>query len=412
MVYQPNSFGPLCEDLLVNIICRLPERDVLGCKCVSKEWHRIVFHVCVPWLSDQAPISGVYFRVAQGHEVPFVTTFSPQDAKDQVNHLVAYNHSVHYIGTASLKPNFESIWRHSCVKVACSSDMSLASLLPFDHRGPDFLDCCNCLVLFVQRPRPHFFVCNPAIRQCVPVPLPPRSVHLSSLYAFLAFDHSESIEYRVCFHVFYSQTREWKTHEVKIEPVTSSKCFKLVRHSVYLKNIVYRLSMFYKILCFDLESVKARVLNCPSQKSSLNLSRDVKDEPPPGCIGMSNGFLSYVTDEDEHVCVWLLDKPNESSQWTLKYRIRFSHLWNDVKKQCFYGRIVWLRPCGFHPTSDILFLGNAGTLFMYHIGSGRLETVRYLLFSELHCGFYFPLFLHKKHVGHFEELVQRCHHQN
>ncbi|KAK9666225.1 hypothetical protein RND81_14G169900 [Saponaria officinalis] len=403
MVTKNNIFESLCEDVFINILCRLPMGDVLRCKCVSKEWHQFVSYVYIVWLSAKAPISGIYFRVAKGKEVPFVATFSRQDAKDQQNHVVAYNQSVHYVASAPLKPDLVPYWYH-CFDKPSSPEMSLASLLPFDHRGPDFLDSCNGLLLFVERPRPQYFVCNPAIRQCVPVPLPPSSVQLTSLYASLAFDPSESTEYRLvisslttqpqCLHVFYSQTGEWKTNELQLEPLTSSKSFKLVRHSVYMKNKVYRLSMFCKILCFDLESMKARVLNCPSQKSP-SCPRAVKAEPPPGCIGVSNGVLMYVIDEDEYVCIWLLRKSNESSEWILKNRICSLYLWKSVKKTCFLGRMVWLRYCGFHPTSDILFLGTVSAIYMYHMGSGHLEAVRHLGFYEMHCGHFFPLFLHR-----------------
>ncbi|KAK9666218.1 hypothetical protein RND81_14G169400 [Saponaria officinalis] len=379
MFTQQNSFGSLCEDLFINILCRLPIGDVLRCKCVSKEWHRFVSYVYISWLSTKAPISGIYFRVAMGAEVPFLSTFSRQDAKDQQNHVVAYNESVHYVASAPLKQPY---WCDFFDKPS-SPEMSLASLLPFDHRGPDFLDSCNGLILFIERPRPQYFVCNPAIRQCEPVPLPPPSVQLTSLYASLAFDPCESTKYRLvisslttqpqCLHVFYSQTGEWKTNELQLEPLTSSKSFKLVRHSVYMKN---------KILCFDLESMKAHVLIA------------VKAEPPPGYIGVTNGVLMYVTDEDEYVCVWLLNKYNESSEWILKYKICALYLWKSLKTS-FIGRVVWLRYCGFHPTSDILFLGTVSAIYMYHMGSGHLEPVQHLGFYEIHCGYFFPIFLHK-----------------
>lgn len=405
MVNKENKAGSLCEDLLVNVFCRLPVKDLLKCKCVSKEWQTIVSHVCVPMLSAEAHVSGVYFRVVRDYDLPIVSTSSPQDDKDQLYQIVAYRDSIHHVDSAPLKPHLIPFTSHFTDKRAGSYGMSLLNLLPFDHRGSSFLDCCNGLVLFVQCPKPQFYVCNPAIGQCVPVPLPPPSIRLLSLYASLAFDPSESIHYKVvilslikqpqCLYVFHSQTGEWKAHEVKIK-LPLVECFKLVRHSVYLKNVVYRLSMFGVIISVDLKSMKAcvSVINCPSQKSPPRHAKD-QPPPPPGFIGVSNGSLCYVGDEDGHVCVWLLDSPNDSTEWSLKHKVCLQHLWKYVRENHWHQRYVWLRCCAFHPTSDILFMGSASSIFMYHIGSDRFESVRYLHFCEAHCGNFFPIFLNK-----------------
>ncbi|XP_021763087.1 F-box protein At5g62510-like [Chenopodium quinoa] len=408
MVNQEKNFGLLCEDLLVNIFCRLHVKDLLKCKCVSKEWLTVVSQVCIPMLSAKdPPVSGVYYRAIRDRGLPYVTTTCPQDKKKYLQHLVAYSDSIHYVDSAPLEPHFMpfSSARSYSDEKADSYGMSLSSLLPFDHRGANFLDCCNGLVLFVQRPKPLFYVCNPVIGQCVSVPPPPPSIQLSSLYASLAFDPSESIHYRVvisslsnqpqCIHLFDSQTGEWKSYEVKIELPPFAECFKLLRHSIYLRGVVHRLSMYGVIISFDLKCMKACVINCPSQKSPPAHPTDEKDQPPPGCIGVSNGSLCYVRNEDGYVCVWLLDNPNDSSEWSLKHKIFLQYLWKYARKNDWSSRYVWLRCCSFHPTSDILFMGSASSIFMYHIGSDLFEAVRYLNFFESHCGDFFPLFLHK-----------------
>ncbi|XP_021734217.1 uncharacterized protein LOC110700963 isoform X2 [Chenopodium quinoa] len=274
--------------------------------------------------------------------------------------------------------------------------MSYSSIFPFKHSGPDLLDCCNGLLLFVQRPKPQFYVCNPTIRQCVPVPLPPPSVHLSSLYASLAFDPCESIHYRVivlsittqpqCLHIFYSQSGAWMTHEVHIELPSSGKCFQLIRHSVYLKGILYRLSLLNKVIFFDLNRLTIRVINNPC-----------KTPPPqPGCIAVSNGLLSYVKREKDYVCVWLLDDPNEPNEWSLKYKLCFDNLLDCVLEKKMGGILVWLHPCGFHPTEDILFMSSASSILAYHIGIGRIQEVRSFSFlGEVSGGYFFPVFMHR-----------------
>lgn len=38
----------ICEDLVAEILCRLPPKDLLRARCVSKTWNRLVVHVCIP----------------------------------------------------------------------------------------------------------------------------------------------------------------------------------------------------------------------------------------------------------------------------------------------------------------------------------------------------------------------------
>uniref|UniRef100_A0A803MVR8 F-box domain-containing protein n=1 Tax=Chenopodium quinoa TaxID=63459 RepID=A0A803MVR8_CHEQI len=357
---------------------KLSEKDLMRCKCVSKEWHRIITHVCIPKLSIEAPVFGVYFRIARFTcKLRKVTSISPPDVKMQLHNRMAYDDSVHSIDCSPLKVHPQRAFR-SCALYdtsACES-MYYASILPFDHRGPDFLDCCNGLLLFVRCPKPQFYVCNPAIKQCVPIPLPPPTIHLPSLYASLAFDPSESIHFRIvisslttqpqCLHIFYSQTGEWMTHEIEVKLLLPHDCFRLLRHCVYFKGMLYRLSLYHRILCFDLETKKACIFASPNK---------VQDTLP-GCLGVLAGSLSYAKEECGHLWVWLRDSHSEPSVWILKYKISLAHicdLASRISIKCFN---VWLHPYAFHPKSDILFVGSARSLMMYHLDSDHMEIVR------------------------------------
>uniref|UniRef100_A0A803LRY4 F-box domain-containing protein n=1 Tax=Chenopodium quinoa TaxID=63459 RepID=A0A803LRY4_CHEQI len=383
---QETSLELLSVDLIINILVKLSEKDLIRCKCVSKEWHRIITHVCVPRLSVEAPVSGVYFRIAQlpgslGH----LTTYSPQKVKKLLFDHIKSDDSVHIMDGAPLKDEKSGF-----------EGMSYASILPFDHRGPDFLDCCNGLLLFVHRPKPRFYVCNPAIKQCVPIPLPPPTLHLPSLYASLAFDPSESIHYRIVILslttqpqyllIFCSQTGEWMTHEVQVRLPVPYECFRMVRHCVYFKGMLYRLSLPDKILCIDLESKTIHIIASPDER---NISL------PRGCFGVLAGSLSYAKREYGHLWVWLLDNHSKQGEWILKYKIAFSHIYELALSLYFATFTIWIHTFAFHPKSNIIFLGSARSLMMYDLSSGHMELVQSNAISDIHCGSLFSLFTYR-----------------
>lgn len=401
MASPQRSLELFSEDLIIYIVSKLSEKDLIRCRCVSKEWHRIITHVCIPMLSVEAPVSGVYFRIARVTcKSGEVTTHSPPVVRDLLFTLIAYHARVHIMDAAPLKVHPRCSYSGNVLDDEFGFEgMSYAKILPFDHRGPDFLDCCNGLLLFVHRPKPRFYVCNPAIKQCVPVPPPPPTVHLPSLYASLAFDPSESIHYRIVItslatqpqglHIFCSQTGEWTTHEVQVKLPVPAERFRLVRHCVYLKGMLYRLSLSNRILCFDLKAKTARIIVCPNK---------IKDKMPRGCFGVLAGSLSYAKRECGHFWVWLFDNHSEQGEWILKYKISTSHISKLASRISLSGLHVWLQPYALHPKSDILFVGTARSLMMYHLGSGHMENVRSNGLRDMHCGSLFSMFTYTRTI--------------
>ena len=57
----------LCEDLLADILCRLPPKDPLRARCVYKAWDELLARVCIPTILPDSvtvglPIASLIFE--------------------------------------------------------------------------------------------------------------------------------------------------------------------------------------------------------------------------------------------------------------------------------------------------------------------------------------------------------------
>ncbi|RXH94367.1 hypothetical protein DVH24_024051 [Malus domestica] len=129
----------ICEDLWFEILCRLPQLDLVRFKMVSKSWHRITSQVWLRKFWLQSPVLGIYYLT-----------------------LVHSEDEYHLINYASV--NF--CHSHTCM----TSDR--------------YVDCCNGLLLL-------FTPC--ADQLCVSNPITGRNLFCAAL----AYDPIESNHYRV-----------------------------------------------------------------------------------------------------------------------------------------------------------------------------------------------------------------------
>ncbi|PIA36234.1 hypothetical protein AQUCO_03400266v1 [Aquilegia coerulea] len=49
----------LDEGTLIQIICKLPIKQVLRCKSVSKSWQKLITYECIPRLTSSCPVHGL-----------------------------------------------------------------------------------------------------------------------------------------------------------------------------------------------------------------------------------------------------------------------------------------------------------------------------------------------------------------
>ncbi|BFG40174.1 hypothetical protein CerSpe_264530 [Prunus speciosa] len=401
---QDSGMGDLslCHDLLCNILYRLSHKDLLKCKMVAKSCHQIISHVWLRRFWSQSPLLGLYFCTL------------PQP--DDTDHQIIFAFVQEYPFLKKSLPDFYYLVRYQK-----------------RNTSDNHLDCCNGLVLRYNPSTYQFCVCNPITKQHVSIPT--TCLHENEYFcAALAFDPIESNHFRVVridysrqmtslnstststpldmvMDIFSSRLRQWVRHGLQLDPmfIEGFKTFKLCRHFVYLRGVLYSLTSSGKILCIDLNTIKARAFDLPHGPED----DDADDKMGAttmgmGCLGISRGLVCYVKrDSSKTFRFWSYDDRQCTSgsggdQWTLRH---------SVSEEDLQGRVRWLlimtyndpvmssfdqddpiKPYAISPNSHVVFFGT-----LNWIGSCNFENQRVELIGKGRCtiaspGYHSPFF--------------------
>ncbi|KAH7550577.1 hypothetical protein JRO89_XS13G0224600 [Xanthoceras sorbifolium] len=168
-------------------------------KCVIRSWNSLISNVCILRISCMPfPDSGFFCK------------FSPDEPRME---YVSYSDEVITDNNVNSNAFVESYF----------------SLLPSKYSPYHLVDCCNGIILLVSVSVCHYYLCNPAIKQCVAIPKV----------------HAHSTLYFVEPHVVYGLG--W------------------INHSVYLDGMLYNLTKSKHLLVFDLKSLTARAIELPDK---------------------------------------------------------------------------------------------------------------------------------------------------
>ncbi|KAM0937800.1 putative F-box domain, galactose oxidase/kelch, beta-propeller, F-box associated interaction [Dioscorea sansibarensis] len=321
------------DDLLINILSRLPTKSLCRFLCVSKAWHNL--------------ISDGYFQARR----PPTMTGLLYHYRDQ-----SWNINIGYISVPSYKHGF--------------IDTAL-SFLPYPG-NIRILDSCNGLLLchFWETPysiSSNVCVCNPTAQSWTLLPNLKLSTY-NSLY--LAFDPKVSPYFTLvllqckqeslCVEVdkFSSQTNSWtkilvstkdniQTYLYRI--VHMDGCRKLCR--VFLNGIIYMVAGTKHMVCIDPENMVCdKVIEMPEAKSMM--MKEV--------IGKSQGSLHLALKEKQGIKIWML-KDCEKSEWVLKHS--------------FGLEVVFDHFLACHPDMDIIFLRMKDKIMSCKMNNGELKEV-------------------------------------
>ncbi|KAI8532455.1 hypothetical protein RHMOL_Rhmol11G0215400 [Rhododendron molle] len=358
------DWSKLPDDLTVQILCHLPEKPLIQFKCVSKAWYFLISNVCVPRVFAFMPLSGFLFRW-MAPDYKYTMDYAPLDDNGGEGFVESYS-----------------------------------MLLPFPHTGKDVLDCCNGLLLVVNRSSVpvEYYVCNPATKQCVPIPVSP--MHLKFMYAKLAFNPLKSTNYKIVhlarsaaiasvthppeLDVFSSDTGKWVKHLVLLEPELYG--FKWIAHSVYLDGVLYLLSCAMYLLFFNLkaDNLNAQAIKLPEIVRPGKFPVD-RTTILRGFLGASKEFLYYANHIESAVLVWSLEQGCcKGGQWILKHNICVDDLAPHSQGRIFSSCYPLLRlmPYALHPTSDVIFLGIPSMLFSYHLKTNQFKVIHKLEYGR------------------------------
>ncbi|XP_048539015.1 F-box protein At1g47340-like [Triticum urartu] len=360
------------DDLILEILSRLPARSVHRFKCVSVAWRDLIADPANRKKLPQTLAGFLYISYRSGHRHHFASV------------------------SGGLAP----------------FDPSLPYLQPNKDEGIAQVDACNGLLLYRRYTKNmvtlwtegdfHFVVCNPATGRWLelpPQPQPPAPTNIHSPTAGLAFDPVVSSHFHVLtfeetnmeayltgVNIYSSRTRAWSRRDsgmVEKATLLRSKCV-FVGGMLYLMGNLEDMNGEYVLVGVDMEGKVWKTIHVPYGSKF-------------GTIGSSQGCLhyavAYVDDNNEtlvsEISLWCL-KDNESKGLVLKHTTSIDKLMSMTGKTY---RVVEI-----HPDCDTIFLvsNDGDTLAAYDM---RHQKVGYILNLENNTQQFLP------YVPMFSELL-------
>ncbi|WVZ59903.1 hypothetical protein U9M48_009988, partial [Paspalum notatum var. saurae] len=336
-----NPTASLTDDLLVEILSRLPVKSLCRFKCVSQHWRAFISH---PDHRRSLPqtLAGVFYRTKD-------RTRFPREAR-----------------------HFSNVSAFRGPPLICPS----LSFFPGHERISLILDSCNGLLLCRLRSDSEsspssqdasfrYLVCNPATESWVVLPDSGCATELR--VTRLGFDPSISLDFHVFefvdnadgyvdgVQIYSCKTAAWSYRESQWNNRTS--LFSDDTRSVFLNGFLHLVVVQSGIVAVDVEGQTCWMLPRPD----YGVSRW-----KPGFLGQYQGQLCYINGchRTTDLSIWVL-KDYTLDKWTLKHCVSVEKLCGMVSPsgRRFYHVIT------VHPQCNlILYVAGLGNMLMaYHI---------------------------------------------
>ncbi|KAL2232795.1 F-box protein At5g07610-like [Sesamum indicum] len=311
------------EDLLTEILLRLPTKSLLRFKCVSIQWLNL--------------ISSPYF--ARNHSL--------QNPNPSTSGLFLYQYPSLLYLTLAVEPNVTSRPSFGPVPI-----LDFLRITPFASNLTIFSSCNGLLLcLLVSPPSWHdtdviYFVSNPTTKKSSPLPSLQMLAERPIVTMDLAFDPRESPHYKViCFRhcnppdgpefeiqIFSSETGSWKICQGPFLNIRAGILFR-GRGVYWNKRIHYLDSTGGGSFYFKVEEESLGFLRMPFIQS------EVQAMERSWHLGQSGGHLHLVDIEtnitrDSSIDIYELQ--NDYSGWFLRYRVNLGTIGSEFPEMVRY----------------------------------------------------------------------------
>ncbi|KAM0048076.1 putative F-box associated interaction domain, F-box-like domain superfamily [Helianthus debilis subsp. tardiflorus] len=302
--YQSTQSGAIIssnDDLLTEILLRLPVSSILLFKSVPKHWRLLLSHTHFIHRYDKLLKSpGLFLR----------NVYVPFDAENPRT------------------PPFHSLDFHP------------------DPRGITIVQSCNGLLLCCSnRERISvgtYYVFNPSTKQYAIIPCLPGGYEVRNTVRFmgLAFHRTDCVHYKlVCIRslesddeeelfqiqIYSSDTREWR-----ICPVTFRMDCPVFDMGVYWNGAIHWAPSYRNHLYFKTEAEQLQTLPLPLEMAASKSSRTTM------YFGESRGHLHLIVDVDYPETslnsLNVYEMLSDHSGWFVKYQVHLPELWDAFPK--------------------------------------------------------------------------------
>lgn len=324
--------GEMGEDLLAEILVRLPHKSLARFQCVSTTWRGLI---SADYLRRRLPLitSGVLFHDGPregggGRRAYTYARAAPSSGEDG--------------GDGG--------------GVAEADDMAF---FPF-HGTSSIIDGCNGLLLYYASYPAAFHVVNPTTRRWAALPEPRRKTLLS----VLSFDPCASPHYKVvCFtgwlprgasvEVFDSESGAWGEHGLDFGLDTdvmsaTMHCFGGAVHVLAYSGHVVRI---------DLATMTCTVTALPAPVSYRARA------------GHCRGRLRYASSDGSRLTLWELVDAGKS-EWAVKHELGVADLVSGGSCHPATATFVFM---AFHPEREVVYLWTPSKLVAFNMEQRRVE---------------------------------------
>ncbi|KAJ0461915.1 putative F-box domain-containing protein [Helianthus annuus] len=296
---QPGALIGSSDDLLTEILLRLPAASVLRFKIVSKHWHLLLSHTHFTRRYDSLFKTPGFFTGKSNTYVPF---------------------DVETIGTTP----FSSLGFH------------------FDPNGIRILQSCNGLLLCHSNLKSNadckYYVVNPTTKQFAVIPSVPagHDVGKTVLFMSLAFHQTGCVHYKlVCIHrvkpgvafqiqMYSSDTGKWK---VSVESFYT--VWPFVSNGVYWNRALYWAPTHRKLLYFKIHVEQLEMMPLPEEMMSSLDTYTIY-------FGESRGHLHLIVYDYNRLCHNVYEMLSDHSGWFVKYRVDLGGLLHALPELAYW----------------------------------------------------------------------------
>ena len=347
-------------DILFDVLSRVPVKPLLGLKCISREWHRIIS-------------SSSFVKAQMQNTGLLLTGFIFQEKFMLCNEDIKTVSYIHIETRGSKVHNtiFDFLPEEVVILASCKGLVCCRSCFP-----------CS---------EPAIYVCNPSNKEWIRIEWPSFNRNESIALAF-DFDNDTlkrctdmSIKFKLvrvkeieddeeekylAFELYSSETRAWR----KSNEVCQCDNNLIKNKGIYIGGVLHWLTDGDQVLSFDVEKELAWLISVPVPALEFSTV-------PEACIGEYEGRLHYVLISEEGLHVWCLEDYYEF-KWTLKhcksleeiegeYPQFFFNLKNRVSQRVSMDTSPWMNPLGFK--DGVLLLKVCANLYLYDIENNKMS---------------------------------------
>ncbi|KAJ7981184.1 F-box protein [Quillaja saponaria] len=397
----------IADDLLTEILLRIPIKSVFMCKCVSKRWLSLISDPFFP--SSYTSLRG---HNLTGHNWTLLTNHH--------NNITSHHNNLTWHEWSLIRSHRK--FKSKNTKKYTGSNVTIKNHPDFLSPGfsLEFLPVeipypCGCCILassnglllcrgfIVEAGRAVYYVCNPLTKQCASLPASLPSIpNMYVQVGFISDDkgfkvvmispdytgNSDSLNYSVLSASYTcSELDEWKWRHVNssISPPHNVWFLEGNRPFVTYKGILHwQDKQNHRIIAYDTNTDTDHVVKLPTEKARHN----------QGLLGTCQGRLRYLEaahDGIRSLCTWsvwsLLDY--DGGIWEVEFRCstaiqlpRDHVIWE--KHLCLdelEDPLAWCRNTNtwpflvLHPTKlDLVYIGlSNGWVIAYNIRTQRIE---------------------------------------